>query len=241
MLRPQPTFKSLLARLQARAVAVALACAASLFATAQENPPSKGEIASEGERLKQMLLRYHDDASADRPAEGPLEDTALLDEPVASESDLAAQLALPFSAEKVLLREDELALVIDEVEGRLADPRLNERRNNAPMIAAVQNRRSGALVANTTFSFTHLGKHQFLTRVGLSGGGNVVTVAEEQWRIDLPPAYEASPYLVFLYAPPIGDWRIHALPAVALESDSNDLPSWLSDNTALDTQASETP
>lgn len=179
---------------------------------------------TEVERLQQLLRRYHGQ-------EQPVieEDPSLgieVHEAIETAPDRAAhdaRLAMPFSESKVLLRSADSDDLIDLVEARLADRGIADRRNDAPLIGALQQRRDGAFLGNRTFSFAHVGKHQFVSRTRIDAGRNLITAVEEQWTVELPEGTDGE-YLLVLYAPPIDAWSLQILP-LPVAADSS--PAWL--------------
>ncbi len=205
---------------------------------AQDNTPSQPDGDGEVERLRGLLQRYHRDSRSEAPITTDIEAELISAEPPPSQRELDERLAIPFSGSKVLLRDDELGLLVERVQARLDDPRLEDRRNDAPMIGSVQSRENGSLVGNATFSFSHLGKHQYLARIALRSGRNTLTVSDEQWRVDLADTGATIEHLIILYAPPIEKWELQAVSALALQSSGDSLPAWLTEDAQT---AAETP
>lgn len=179
---------------------------------------------TEVERLQQLLRRYH---GQEQPV---VQEDPLLGIEAHAQMDAApdrtahdARLALPFSERKVLLRTGDTDELINLVEARLADATIADRRNDAPLIGALQQRRDGAFLGNRTFSFAHVGKHQFVARTRIDAGRNLITAVEEQWTVELPEGTDGE-YLLVLYAPPIDAWTLQILP-LPLPADSS--PTWL--------------
>jgi hypothetical protein len=185
---------------------------------------SAGDRDSEVERLQQLLLRFQAAARGEEPA--PPSDTPLAERP--SETSLAAfeaQLARGFAADKLLLRDDELPLLIASVETRLNDSLLEEPRNDAPLIGSLQTRKRGALVGSHSYSLRHIGRHNFVGRLDLGAGSNTLSLIDQQWTLNLPETHGDRSYVVVLYAAPLDDWELHLISATAAEDA--DLPAWI--------------
>ncbi|MFT7286247.1 MAG: hypothetical protein ACI87W_000351 [Halieaceae bacterium] len=182
--------------------------------------------ASEVNRLRQLLQRYHSDNAIENPV---VEAAPLLprQDGAPGEAALQTQLARPFSPAKVLLPPEEVGLVITQIEQRLDDPLLEERRNSAPMICTVQTRRRGTLIAGTTHNMVHIGKYQFIGKLSVRGGTSTLSTADQRWVIELPRETLEQDYLVALHAPPLGDWEMHAMPLEAVRNLPDVLPDWL--------------
>ncbi|WOJ95506.1 hypothetical protein R0137_09580 [Congregibacter brevis] len=178
------------------------------------------------DRLRGLLMR-HQGADSD-PIEEPtvLTETIELDR-TASESQMAAALAAPYSADKLLLRIDEWPQLLAEIERRSNDATIGERRSNSPLIGTIQTRQRGTLVGSSTYSLKHIGKHQFVGQTDLGQGRNIVSVSDFQWEIELPAMDKKTRYLLVLVAPPRQDWILHAIPASVIGSLGADTPSWL--------------
>ncbi|MFK8042913.1 hypothetical protein [Congregibacter sp.] len=178
------------------------------------------------DRLRGLLMRHQ---GADS---GPIEEPSALAETLeldrsASESEMAAALAAPYSTDKLLLRVDEWPQLLADIESRRSDATIGERRSNSPLIGTIQTRQRGTLVGSGTYSLKHIGKHQFVGQTNLGQGRNVVSVSDFQWEIELPAMDQKTRYLLVLVAPPRQDWVLHALPASVIESLGADTPSWL--------------
>jgi hypothetical protein len=211
---------------------------AQIGASTTDTTQSSGDPdALEARRLRSLLIRYRSDAVS----EVHEEDTTLLDTavapPSAGDTVLAEQLNQPFGPQKVLLRAADMQIAVDEIERRLNDARIDERRSDAPLICALQTRLGGSLVASTPYSMTHIGKHHFLTRIALAAGVSTLSAADQRWRIELPTDSGGSSFLLTLYAPPVGVWELHALPLAALEAERDSYPAWLTARLADSTPA----
>lgn len=215
------------------AVAICLALLGSFSTWAQE-PAAPGLSDSDVERLRGLLLRHQsDNGEAVNTAPAPVETTSAL--PVdasADEAKLALLLNAPYSRDKLLLRADEWPLLRSEVETRLSDTAIAERRSDSPLIGTIQIRRRGSLVGSSTYNLRHIGKHQFVGQTELGNGLNVFGVSDFQWELELPPLEGSAKHLLLLTAPPRQEWMLHLVPASVLEELQNDRPPWLGDASA---------
>lgn len=197
----------------------------SVGALAQSDE-SAGDGDSEVERLQQLLLRFQAEARGDEPA--PPSDTPLFERPPdTSLTAFEAQLARGFTADKLLLRDDELPLLIASIETRLNDSLLEEPRNDAPLIGSRQTRKRGALVGSHSYSLRHIGRHNFVGRLDLGAGSNTLSIIDQQWTVNLPETHGDASYIVLLYAAPLDDWELHLISASAIAAQDAGLPGWL--------------
>jgi hypothetical protein len=181
---------------------------------------------SEVDRLQQLLLRFHADSRSGEPSaasETPLFETPADTSPSAFES----QLARGFTRDKLLLRDDELSLLIASVETRLSDGLLEEPRNAVPLIGSLQTRKRGALVGSSSYSLKHIGRHNFVGRLNLGAGSNTLSIIDQQWTVNLPETHADASYIVVLYAAPLDDWELHLIAATAISVEDAGLPGWL--------------
>ncbi|WP_414982154.1 hypothetical protein [Congregibacter sp.] len=197
------------------------------FAIAQE-ADSATTPESDVDRLRGLLQRHHGADSEQFVDVPPILGTSLEMDPAYRETDLAAALKAPYSAEKVRLRGDELSLLLADVTARLNDPQTADRRSDASMFGTIRIRQGGILVSSSTYSLTHIGKYQFFGHAELDQGRNVLGVGDAQWEIELSSLDEGKGrHLLLLVAPPREDWRLHALPASAAAQLGDDAPQWL--------------
>ncbi|WP_152025227.1 hypothetical protein [Congregibacter litoralis] len=210
------------------AVAICLALLGS-FSTRAQEPGAPGLSDSDVERLRGLLLRHHSgNGEAVNTAPDPEEATdALPVDASADEAKLALLLNAPYSRDKLLLRADEWPLLRTEVDTRLSDTAIAERRSDSPLIGTIQIRRRGSLVGSSTYNLRHIGKHQFVGQTKLGNGLNVFSVSDFQWELQLPPLEGSAKHLLVLTAPPRQDWTLHLVPASVLVDLQNDSPPWL--------------
>jgi hypothetical protein len=197
----------------------------STGALAQEDE-SAGDQASEVDRLQQLLLRFQAESRSDeppQPSETPLFETP----PDTSLTAFESQMARGFTSEKLLLRDDELPLLIASVETRLSDSLLEEPRNDVPLIGSLQTRKRGALVGSHSYSLRHIGRHNFVGRLDLGPGSNTLSIIDQQWTVNLPEIHADASYIVVLYASPLDDWELHLIAASAISAEDGALPDWL--------------
>ncbi|WP_439101226.1 hypothetical protein [Congregibacter sp.] len=207
-------------------------------ASAQETDAS-GLSDSDVERLRGLLLRHRSFAGAPVAPEPSLDEDAntLPFDATPGEAELALLLNAPYSREKLLLRADEWPLLRSEVESRLADSTIAERRSDSPLIGTIQIRQRGSLVGSSTYNLRHIGKHQFVGQTELGDGLNVFGVSDFQREIELPPLERSPKYLLLLTAPPRQDWVLHLIPATVLAEMQSDRPAWLRDPRAEESAA----
>jgi hypothetical protein len=186
---------------------------------------------NEVERLRQLLQRYHKESGGTAPS--PASSSSASERPAdTSQRDLDERLAQGFSTDKLILRADELPLLISVVEARLNRDLTEERRNDLPLIGSLQTRRRGSLVGSHSYNLTHIGQYQFVSRLDLTAGTNTLTVVDRQWTVKLPETDADPSYLMFLYAAPLDNWELHLIPAAAVDNTKDKLPAWLTAFTA---------
>ncbi|WOJ94460.1 hypothetical protein R0135_04685 [Congregibacter variabilis] len=229
--RPKRTLASIVA---ASAIALCLTFLAAGMSEAQEADITAAE--TDVERLRGLLLRHQGADTEKVTEESPIVDIPLDLE--SQESEFAAALNAPYSPQKVLLRPQELPLLLADVEARLADSKAVDRRSDSSLIGTTQIRQRGSLIGSSRYSLTHIGKHQFFGYTELAPGLNILGVADKQWEIELPTVEGTNRYLLLLVAPPRGDWELHALPASATMQLGDAAPQWLREPTG---ETSPTP
>lgn len=210
------------------AFALCLTLLSITVSTAQEAGTSAAD--TDVDRLRGLLLRHQ---GAD--TQMVIEDSTSIDAPLELESreaDFAAALNAPYSPKKVLLRPEELPVLLADVEARLANSDTPDRRGDGALIGTIQIRQRGSLVGSSRYSLTHIGKHQFFGYAELAQGRNILGVADTQWEIELPTLEEPSRYLLLLIAPPREDWELHALPASATIPLGDAVPQWLRESSS---------
>ncbi|EED33317.1 hypothetical protein NOR53_1332 [gamma proteobacterium NOR5-3] len=222
----------------ALALALYLAGAGGVCVSWAQEINTAATTESDVERLRGLLLRYQGDGSTELEADPPVTDLSLEPSLESKESDFAAALAAPYSPDKVLLGPQDLPMLLAEVEERLVDSEVADRRNNASLIGTIQIRQGGTLIGSNRYSLTPIGKHQFFGYTEFGEGRNILGVNDAQWEIELPPPVGTERYLLLLVAPPGEDWELHVIPASATGQLGEDRPQWLIESSG---EASPTP